>query len=133
MAKALGINIMLPAESDLMRPPLLYGIGEHNPRHIKLSGRLEQFHKDRGLVRQQMQQLQTQDAYLSGAIDDATYILQSWCDDIAVQPEQAMSFADQFVKPLSAEVPRGVSKEKPIKTIGKPMKGNGKDHSVASP
>ncbi len=97
MAKALGIEVILPPESDLMRPGLIYGLGEINPRHIKLSARLDNFHKQRGACRAQIQQLQQQDAYLSGAIDDATYIINTWCDDIA-EPDlaQAMSYSAQY-------------------------------------
>lgn len=97
MAKALGIEIVLPPESDLMRPTLIYGLGETSPRHVKLSSRLAAFHQQRGACRTQMAQLQQQDAYLSGAIDDCTYILQSWCDDISAPDiAQAMSYSAQF-------------------------------------
>lgn len=116
MAKGLGINVVLPPESDLMRPPFLYGIGELNPRHIKLSERLDGFHKSRGHVRAQLQQLQIQDAQLTGAIDDLTYVLQSWCDDIVPDAGQAMSYASQYALTPPAVIDATVLDEIPDST-----------------
>lgn len=99
MAKALGIEVVLPLESDLMRPPLIYGLGELNPRHIKLSSYLDMHHKERGLFRQQLENLKMQEAYVTGRIDALTYVLQNWSDDIEPDIAQAMSLAAQYVVP----------------------------------
>lgn len=150
MAKAMGIGIVLPAESDLMRPTMMYGIGELSPRYIKLNTRLEQFHKDRGVFRQQIQHFQIQDAYVSGAIDATTYDIQTWSDDVKVDIAKAMSFSSEYGKPvgqashppaIAAPAPEPLAAEpvkvrKPRQTKAQkaaiaaaPQAGNGADHS----
>ncbi len=122
MAKAMGIGVVLPPESDLMRPTMMYGFGELNPRYIKLNTRLEQFHKDRGVFRQQLQHFQIQDAYVSGAIDATTYDIQTWCDDLSKLDEsKAMSFSSEYTKPIGqASQPPAPEPEQPIPAIAAP-------------
>ena len=50
IAKQLGIQVILPPESDLMRPTTMYGIGEHNVRHIRIAERLKECEARKGAL-----------------------------------------------------------------------------------
>lgn len=98
LAKGLGIKIILPPESDLMRPPTMYGIGEMNPRHIRMSARhaevsaaLAQYVQTRDQATQHILSLQ-------GAKAEIEYWMQSWADDVIPNEITAMSFATEFEK-----------------------------------
>ena len=98
MAVGLGIEVILPPESDLMRPPLMYGLGEQNPRHIKLIDRLEGWKSRSAMLSQQAAQIQGELSYLKGAQDATEYVIQSWCDDVEVAPAKALTMAVEFAK-----------------------------------
>lgn len=97
----LGINVILPPESDLMRPPLIYGVGELNPRHIKMSARLAEFQGRYNALQAQHEQIVKETMYLKGAIDDVNYVMQSWSDDVTPDLTKAISFAGDFAKDKS--------------------------------
>ena len=100
LAMSLGINIVLPPESDLMRPPTMYGIGEHNPRHIALLARkvhaeaqkAQMQHKNGIIIKNMMK--------LDGILQEIDYTLQSWSDDVVPDLRQAVSFSGEFTKPV---------------------------------
>lgn len=98
LAMAMGINVLLPEESDLMRPPTMYGIGEHNPRHIRLLARLADCNAQKQQIDAQIPQLQHRSAHLQGLIDQLQYDLAVWTDDIEYDPKHAVSFAAEFQK-----------------------------------
>ena len=126
MAMGLGIQVVLPPESDLMRPPLMYGLGEQNPRHIKLLARMREWDGQIAQATNMITQAQAQLQYLKGAKDATEYLIQSWSDDVTPNLAQAVSMASEYVPretlpiELTPEIPVGV-------------KGNGKDHAAASP
>lgn len=103
MAAALGINIVLPPESDLMRHSTLYGIGEHNPRHVKLLARLTEFEQRKAMVQNQLQTCNLEMHFLNGAIDATKYDLEVWSDDIRPNPLQAVSFSGSYLKTPAGE------------------------------
>lgn len=81
LAKSLGIDIVLPPESDLMQPPSLYGICEYNPRHAKLLARMNEM--DQGVAHwtNVLTNAQQQLAHVKGAQDNLKYVMATWIDD----------------------------------------------------
>ena len=98
LAKTLGIEIVLPPESDLMRPTTLYGIGEHNQRHIKLRERMAELESQESQLNNTIQNYTQQLAQVRGAKDVLNYVMELWTDDIHGDIAQAMSFSGMFVK-----------------------------------
>jgi hypothetical protein len=100
LAKSLGINILLPQESDLMRPPTMYGIGEHNPRHIRMSARLAEAQAQKAHLAAQHDEIIKRTMTVNGIISELEYMLGAWTDDVESDVTQAVSFSSQFVKPV---------------------------------
>lgn len=118
MAQALGIQVVLPPESDLMRHPVIYGLGELHPRHIKLTARLAMFEGRKAALLQQAQQISANLAEVGGAIGDAEYMLANWSDDVEPDPIKAFSLASEF-KPAIASpepTPVGATPAAPVAT-----------------
>lgn len=102
LAQSIGIHVVLPQESDLMRPPTMYGIGEHHPRHIRMLARLREAEANREQIRQTIAQCQMKLAAVEGTIAEQNYILNSWTDDIESDLRQAVSLSGEFAKPIGA-------------------------------
>lgn len=100
LAMSIGINIVLPPESDLMQPCTMYGIGEHNPRHIRLLAKKVELEAHKAALTQQMQAAQQQLLQVSGGIESLDYVLNSWCDEVESDLRQAVSFAGESKKPV---------------------------------
>ena len=81
LAADLGIEIVVPPESDLLRPSALYGIDESEPWMIKLTARRNELTQKRQQVQMQLQECVKQDAYLAGALDDLNYQMLTWGND----------------------------------------------------
>tara|TARA_R110000868_G_scaffold411755_1_gene708908 strand:- start:25744 stop:26658 length:915 start_codon:yes stop_codon:yes gene_type:complete len=81
MADLLGINVVLPAESDLLRPMPLYGIMESSHWHIKNTARKRELEGRLAGVTQSMQNCMREEAFLRGALDDLKYQMDTWCED----------------------------------------------------
>jgi len=73
LAVAQGIKVLLPPESDLMRPPPIYGLHDHDERVIKNEARLAELTKNRDAYLAQADQASKQALFLNGAIDDLNY------------------------------------------------------------
>jgi len=82
LARSLGIEVMLPPESDLMQPPTLYGISEYNPRHSKLLARMNELTGREAFLAGQIGQMNTELCHVRGAIDNLKYIFNTWVDDL---------------------------------------------------
>ena len=100
LAMSLGIDVMLPPESDLMRPSTMYGIGEYSPRHIRLLARLRDCEANKAAAMQQAQQIGARMAQLDGQIGELKYFLDIWSDDLEPDLKQAVSFSQEFHRPL---------------------------------
>jgi hypothetical protein len=100
LAKSLGINVVLPLESDLMRPPTMYGIGEHSPRHIRLSARLAEAQAQKAALAGQHDQIIKQSMTVNGIIHELEYMLGAWTDDVDTDLGQAVSYSGEYVKPV---------------------------------
>lgn len=100
LAMSLGINVLLPQESDLMRPPTMYGIGELNPRHVVLSARKAAAEAQKAQLTAQHDQIIKQSMVVSGVLQEIDYQLGAWTDDVTPDIRQAVSFAHQFKRPV---------------------------------
>jgi len=82
VARSLGIEVVVPPQSDLLRPPGLYGVDEHLHRRIKWAAKRAEleFHKKdfentaTGALKHA--------AYMQGALDTLTYMEQNWGSEI---------------------------------------------------
>lgn len=81
IAASLGIKIALPAESDLMQPPPLYGIHESHPKHVKLLARQVDLEQRLALVRGQMEGARNAEQQILGALDTVKYMMHTWMHD----------------------------------------------------
>lgn len=77
----LGINVVLPPESDLMRPMPLYGIMESSPWHIKFLARKNELELRLANVQNNLRMLTQEEAFVRGALDDHNYHMQTWGED----------------------------------------------------
>ena len=81
IAKSLGIQVTVPAESDLLRPAPLYGYQEHDHFYIKQTERDRELQARINDVRQRMLAAREEEVYLAGARDQITYDLRTWVAD----------------------------------------------------
>lgn len=78
MANNLGIDIVVPPESDLLRPMPPYGICETDEYWIKATERKRELTARLANHQQQVALNQRQVDFLSGALDDLNYHMQTW-------------------------------------------------------
>ena len=102
LAQSLGIEIVLPAESDLMRPPTMYGVGELNPRHVRLASRKAEVEAQIAQLTAQHDEIIKRTMLLKGALGEIDYVLGAWSDDIRPDLKQSVSFAQEFARPIGA-------------------------------
>ena len=78
LAKHLGIKVTIPPESDLLMPPMLYGVGEWDPMMVKLTARRKEL-ETRLAGAQNAVNMGTQEMmFLKGALDDLIYMQNTW-------------------------------------------------------
>ena len=77
----LGIEIVVPPESDLLEPLPMYGYREANRRWRKLNARLNGFKKRHAELRAARLAQVKEEALLDGAIEDAEYTLMTFPND----------------------------------------------------
>ncbi len=111
MAMALGINVALPPESDLMRPTTMYGIGELNPRHIRMAARLAEVEAAIAQHSQTRDQATQHILSLAGAKAEINYWMQTWSDDIQPDPKQAVLLSGAYLKPKGSLLPDSTGAE----------------------
>ena len=80
LAKSIGIEIVLPPESDLLQPTTMYGISELHPRHIKLMTRFKEMQAQHAQAVAMQRQGELNAQALAGAISNMKYILGHWVD-----------------------------------------------------
>jgi len=81
IARNAGIKITVPAESDLLQPPLLYGISESSPIMVKLLARQRELQGRVARARQMREQSMVEEHFINGALDDLTWVLNTWVGD----------------------------------------------------
>ncbi len=77
----LGIKVVVPPESDLLRPMPLYGIMESDHWHIKGLVRKNELQQRLGGVQMNKLNLEREEAFLRGALDNHDYHMDTWCQD----------------------------------------------------
>jgi hypothetical protein len=80
-AKALGIKVTVPVESDLLRPPPLYGFSEATPMYGKLRARMTELEARKQDAIRREAVAHDERLFLQGAIDDLQYFLHTWVED----------------------------------------------------
>jgi hypothetical protein len=77
-AKSIGIQVVCPPESDLLRPPPLYGFCEIDPAHIKVLARKQELTARINDAVNRGMNAQREADHLRGAIDDLEYQHKTW-------------------------------------------------------
>jgi hypothetical protein len=81
IAKSIGIKIVLPPESDLIRPAPLYGYQEHDHMYVKLAEREKELTARIQDAAHRRQAAHDEFTFLNGAIDDVRYMMKTWIAD----------------------------------------------------
>ena len=81
IARAMGIKVSVPPESDLMQPPRMYGFCEADPMHIKLLTREGELKMKLAEVERQQAEAAQAILFYKGAIENNTYIMKTWITD----------------------------------------------------
>ena len=82
LAKHMGIEVILPPESDLLQPPTLYGISEYHPRHVKWLARMNELQGREQQLAAQIGNMNTELMHVRGALDNLKYVFATWVDDV---------------------------------------------------
>jgi hypothetical protein len=77
-AHDLGIKITVPPQSDLLRPPPLYGFDEADPMMIKLQTRQAELLERINTAQSNIDHFTRERIYLSGAEDNLRYVMNTW-------------------------------------------------------
>jgi hypothetical protein len=80
IARARGIEVGAPLESDLFRPRFRYGIDEWTHSYRKTRARQADLAGRRAMAQQRANEAQQEATFLTGALDDLNYMAQTWAD-----------------------------------------------------
>lgn len=78
IARQNGINVIVPAESDLLEPPPLYGYCETSRHYRKLIARSQELHQRISDLREKKNKCADEEKHLIGALDDLEYQMAHW-------------------------------------------------------
>lgn len=78
IARASGIRITVPPQSDLLQPPALYGFDEASPMMIKLLTRQAELLERINTAQANIDHFTREKIYLSGAEDNLRYVMNTW-------------------------------------------------------
>jgi hypothetical protein len=78
LAHQLGIEVVVPPESDLLVPPPLYGVCEHSHQFIKLTERKREIESRLANAQNMLQHYTNESFFLKGALDDMAYHMNTW-------------------------------------------------------
>lgn len=119
LAKAQGIEVGVPPESDLLRPAPLYGVCETSHAWIKQTARARELSFRLAEATKVAQEKERESQFLQGALDDQDWQLRSWFGNVDsmgnayVSPPDAPVLADLMEyrpEPINDEVhPKGMS------------------------
>jgi len=119
LAKAKGINVGVPPQSDLFRPSAMYGLSEHSQQHQKYMARRyeleERHHKLEMEIAQKNQELW----FLKGAIDDMSYHEENWLGDPRSMDQEfcTVPFAPGMNEPAPKDFPLYVIEDGKLKDV----------------
>jgi hypothetical protein len=85
LGAAMGVEVGVPPESDVLRPAPLYGICESSHVWIKQRARNVELNQRLQHDRAEFERLREQIAFMSGALDDQDWQLHSWFGNIDTQ------------------------------------------------
>lgn len=103
LAMSIGIDVVLPKESDLMRPTTMYGIGEYNARHIRLSARRAEVQAIVNNLQAQHNEITQRLISGKATLGELDYVLSTWSDDIEPDLKTAVSFSGEYAKPVAVQ------------------------------
>jgi hypothetical protein len=119
LALRMGIEVVLPPESDLMQPSTMYGISEINPRHIKWMARLRELETRRNQAQANVSQINGEILFLNGAIENMRYMLAQWVDNDDPCLHMAVSRSAALVgRPDAAQIAAPGDDQVPMEKIG---------------
>jgi hypothetical protein len=140
LAASLGIQIVLPPESDLLQPTTMYGICETHPRFVKLLARKRELQGRVTALEQNVSRMQGEALFLKGAIDNLDYIFKHWILDIEPSIEMAVSHSaklamipDPITTMRAGGWPDGVTPNRPDQPAIKMPDHNGANDAVVQP
>jgi len=104
-AKRRGITVTIPPQSDLLRPPPLYGFCEQDPMHAKLFARAAELDHRIAVATHNANAANQEIMYLRGAREDLEYILKTWVADTQAIARTAWTLptpepSPQFFQPM---------------------------------
>lgn len=77
-ARQRGIRVLVPPESDLLRPLPMYGLCEWTPVHIKSLTRQRELQARLAAARSRSQEANNEMYFLMGAVDNQEYMMKTW-------------------------------------------------------
>lgn len=105
-ANRLGVGVVVPPESDLLRPDPPYGLFESTHFMIKATSRLNELQSRLASINANLANLNNESHFIRGAIDNHNYHIKTWGADregLAAHPEVARMQCD----PIASESPPG--------------------------
>lgn len=81
IARAMGIKVTVPYESDLLMPCPLYGFKEVDPMHVKLLSRENELKGRLADAERRHNESFQEILFLKGAIENNTYVMKTWITD----------------------------------------------------
>lgn len=81
LARAKGIEVGVPPESDLLRPPPLYGVSEIDHARIKILARKRELQQRLANAQAQRDRALQEEMFLQGALDDLNWVDSTWTGD----------------------------------------------------
>jgi hypothetical protein len=80
LARARGIQVTVPPESDLLQPPMLYGFGTDSLMYRKLRARKSELEQRVADAATRYENARNEWNFLNGALDDLKYMMQTWVE-----------------------------------------------------
>ena len=99
IARAMGIKVTVPHESDLFLPCPLYGFKEVDPMHIKLLARENELKMRLAEVERQQAESAQAILFYKGALENNTYVMKTWITDPL---QKQLAYANPEPKPSPA-------------------------------
>lgn len=110
IARAMGIKVTLPPESDLLRPPPLYGFCEVDPMHVKLLSREQELKTRIANIEASISNQTHELMHLRGALDNNTYVIKTWVSD---HKALQLAYANPEPKPVDTVIEEMIVPAKP--------------------
>ncbi len=78
LAKARGIDVYVPPESDLLRPNPLYGVCQNSHAWIKDTTKLKEYNAKQSEAEENLERWKQETIFWKGAQDDLDYHMKTW-------------------------------------------------------